>query len=148
MPFPDRKLTSHSHYKQDVKLYSEALTLRHPSRFPDLQINGQPSFSYFISTMDYRAFLPAYSDRIAQDSHLIPSLTCKPKHADALVMLLWNLYNMIVSFYLLSVNFLFSFYACFFKLFLLFQYSEKLSLSKKHALHIFIYPSGVLIPLP
>ena len=37
---------AHFYYKQDVKLYSEALTLRHTSRFPDLQINSRPSFSY------------------------------------------------------------------------------------------------------
>jgi len=34
--------------------------------------------------MVYRIFLPAYSDRIAQDLHLIPSLTGKFLLADAL----------------------------------------------------------------
>ena len=43
-----------------------------------------PSHMLTCHTMVSRIFLPAYSDRIAQDFHLIPSLTSKRLSADAL----------------------------------------------------------------
>ena len=50
-----------------------------PSRFPDLQINALPNLLTWIShamaafeNLRHMTSLPAYSDRIAQDSHLIP----------------------------------------------------------------------------
>ena len=42
------------------------------SRFPDLRIIVRLRLLMPLGTMAYAAFLPAYSDRIAQDSHLIP----------------------------------------------------------------------------
>ncbi len=50
-----------------------------PSRFSDLQINALPNLLTWIShamaafeNLRHMTSLPAYSDRIAQDSHLIP----------------------------------------------------------------------------
>jgi hypothetical protein len=42
------------------------------SRFPDLRIVVRLRLLMPLGTMTYAAFLLAYSDRIAQDSHLIP----------------------------------------------------------------------------
>ena len=44
------------------------------SRFPDLQvIMVFPAFSHIGMQWHFEVHLPAYSDRIAQDLHLIPS---------------------------------------------------------------------------
>ena len=43
------------------------------SRFPDLQINTKSSLLSNALPMASSDFIPVYSDRIAQDLHLIPS---------------------------------------------------------------------------
>ena len=64
------------------------------SRFPGSQIIVRLLLLIPYGTMEtFEALLPAYSDRIAQDSHLIPSLTGRfslPVHSSCFYGILYN----------------------------------------------------------
>lgn len=89
------------------------------SRFPGSRLIAPLSFSCY-GTMDLRDLLLCYSDRIAQDLHLIPSSDCYADNNLHFICSIWNYTDIIITRCQFAVNNLHNILSNFYHFMLLF----------------------------
>ncbi len=77
--------------------FTRKFNLAIQSRFPDYQDHHFFSPSHTIVQWDIEKSLLCYSDRIAQDSHLIPSSDCYVDYSQHFICSIWNYTDIIIA---------------------------------------------------
>lgn len=91
-----------------------------PAGFLACRVSCDHAFSHCFCAMASAVFSCAYSDRIAQDSHLIPSSDCYADYSQHFICSIWNYTDIIITRCQFAVNNLHNILSNFYHFMLLF----------------------------